>query len=96
VLAGVPIEVARLLRQPAESTIRPTRPRLRRFARVGILNYAGAQDTRVSELRDGIRELGYVEGQDLAITYRGADGRPDRLPDLAGSRAVLVRVAAFG
>ena len=55
----------------------------RRIARVGILNYAAAQDARVTEFRDGLRELGYVEGQNLAITYRWADGRLDRLPQLA-------------
>jgi hypothetical protein len=60
----------------------------RRIARVGILNYAAAQDARVSEFRDGLRELGYVEGQNLAITYRWADGRLDRLAELA---AELVR-----
>lgn len=56
----------------------------RRIARVGILNYAAAQDARVTEFRDGLRELGYVEGQNLATTYRWADGYLDRLPQLAG------------
>jgi len=54
-----------------------------RIARVGILNYAAAQDARVNDFREGLRELGYVEGQNLAITYRWADGRLDRLPGLA-------------
>src|SRR5207302_1459284 len=35
----------------------------------------------------GLRELGYVEGQNLVIAYRGAAGKDERLPDLA---AVLV------
>jgi putative tryptophan/tyrosine transport system substrate-binding protein len=54
-----------------------------RLARVGILNYAAAEDTVVNEFRDGLRDLGYVEGQNLTITYRWADGRSDRLPELA-------------
>jgi putative ABC transport system substrate-binding protein len=55
----------------------------RRIARVGILNYAAAQDARVNEFGDGLHELGYVEGQNLAITYCWADGHLDRLPELA-------------
>jgi putative tryptophan/tyrosine transport system substrate-binding protein len=33
--------------------------------------------------RQGLRELGYVEGQNFVIEYRSADGRPERFPDLA-------------
>jgi putative tryptophan/tyrosine transport system substrate-binding protein len=51
--------------------------------RVGILNSDTAQDARVDEFRDGLRKLGYVEGQNLLITYRWADGHLDRLPALA-------------
>jgi putative ABC transport system substrate-binding protein len=32
--------------------------------------------------RQGLRELGYVEGQNISIDYRWADGRPDRFPTL--------------
>jgi len=39
-------------------------------------------------LRQGLRELGYVEGQNLVIESRSAEGKLDRLPDLA---AELVR-----
>ena len=33
--------------------------------------------------RQGLRELGYVEGKDFVIQYRSADGRDERFPDLA-------------
>jgi putative tryptophan/tyrosine transport system substrate-binding protein len=39
--------------------------------------------------REGLRELGYVEGKTIAIEYRFAEGRPERLPALA---AELVRL----
>jgi len=39
--------------------------------------------------REGLRELGWVEGRNIVIDYRFADGRFDRLPDLA---AELVRL----
>ena len=42
----------------------------------------------VEALRDGLRELGYVEGRSIQIEYRWAEGRPERLADLA---ADLVR-----
>jgi ABC-type uncharacterized transport system substrate-binding protein len=40
-------------------------------------------------LLQGLRDLGYVVGQNIAIEYRSADGKRDRLPDLAGE---LVRL----
>ena len=39
--------------------------------------------------RQGLRELGYVEGQDIVIEFRSAEGRVERLPDLV---AELVRL----
>lgn len=54
-----------------------------RIPSVGILNYDAVQDIRVNQFRDALRELGYVEGRNLTVTYRWADGVLDRLPDLA-------------
>ncbi len=63
-----------------------------KVARIGYLGSAGP-GTPVSHLldafRQGLRELGYVEGRNIAIEYRGAEGRFGRLPDLA---AELVRL----
>jgi putative ABC transport system substrate-binding protein len=44
---------------------------------------------RCHELREGLRELGYVEGQNIAFEFRSAEGKLDRLPELA---AELVRL----
>jgi putative ABC transport system substrate-binding protein len=52
--------------------------------RVGYLTTVSrTDDWRLESLRQGLRELGYVEGQTIAIEYRFADGRPERLPALA-------------
>ena len=57
-----------------------------RKAHVGVLLLtprAGAGGTYIEALRGGLRELGYVEGQNLLLEIRSAEGRPDRLPGLA-------------
>jgi len=58
--------------------------------RVGIL-IAGSSpgQSYLSAFRQGLHELGYVEGQSIAIEYRWAEGKYERLPDLA---AELVRL----
>ena len=52
---------------------------------VGFLNAASADGyTRfVSEFRRGLNSMGFVEGQNVVVEYRWADGHYDRLPDLA-------------
>ena len=57
---------------------------------VGLLGAGGfeADAFRVAAFREGLKETGYVEGRNVAIEYRNADGHYDRLPALA---AELVR-----
>jgi putative ABC transport system substrate-binding protein len=61
-----------------------------KVARIGVL-YIGLADAESfkKELRDGLRELGYVEGQNIAFEFRSAEGKLDRLPELASE---LVRL----
>ena len=53
--------------------------------RVGVLDAVGESSNaaNLSAFRQGLRELGYVEGRNLVIEYRSADGRPERYVDLA-------------
>src|SRR5216110_2433320 len=59
--------------------------------RIGILEPipAARNAANLEALRKGLRELGYVEGRNLVIEYRSADGRAERFPDLASE---LVRL----
>ena len=55
-----------------------------RIARIGFLDqFSGPLPNLLSAFRESMSELGYVEGRNLAIVYRLADGRTDRLPELA-------------
>ena len=52
--------------------------------RLGVLLYSTPQaDPQMKSLSRGLRDLGYIDGQNLAIEYRYAEGKPERLPDLA-------------
>ena len=59
--------------------------------RIGFLTVssASALAARIDAFRHGVRELGYVEGKNIVIEWRSADGKPDRVPAVA---AELVRL----
>ena len=57
-----------------------------KMPRIGYLGFGMStpENAAVYEpFRQGLRDLGYVEGQNVAIEWRFAEGRPERLPDLA-------------
>jgi len=56
---------------------------------IGRLEQGPGSSATDSAFRQGLRELGYVEGQNILLEYRYAEGRAERLPDLA---AELVRL----
>jgi putative ABC transport system substrate-binding protein len=56
-----------------------------RIRRIGIIDYAPMW----KPLQDALRELGYVEGQNIAFDYRSAASKPERL---SAAAAELVRV----
>ncbi len=60
-----------------------------KISRIGVLRPGPAHDPLVDALRGGLRDLGYVEGQNLSLEIRFSDGKLDRLPGLA---AELVRL----
>src|SRR5262245_37800422 len=59
--------------------------------RIGFLGATGAavDSPQILALRHGLRDLGWVEGQTVAIDYRWADGHPERLPALARELVAL-------
>ena len=60
--------------------------------RIGFLGLSSASDyaPNLKAFLQGLRELGYEEGRNIVIEYRWADGREERLPELA---AQLVRLS---
>jgi len=62
-----------------------------KISRIGYLEAppASANLDRIEAFRQGLRELGYVEGKNIVIEWRSAEGKVDRLPALASE---LVRL----
>jgi putative ABC transport system substrate-binding protein len=69
-----------------------------------VVGYLGAQSpasfaSRIAAFRDGLAELGFVEGRNVLVEFRWAEGQHNRLPDLARdlvARQVAVIVAPGG
>src|SRR2546430_8544109 len=61
-----------------------------KIGRLGFLGVNAAPSKAFIEaFRRGLTELGYVEGQNIIIEYRWAEGKPDRLPKLAAELVAL-------
>src|SRR4030095_16597016 len=63
----------------------------KKVARIGYLSSLSpsSESTRAEAIRLALRELGYIEGQNIAIEYRYAEGKLNRYPEVA---ADLVRL----
>ena len=57
----------------------------KKIPHIGLLGAGSpsSYSTRIPALREGLRDLGYIEGKNIVIEYRYAEGKLDRLPDLA-------------
>jgi putative tryptophan/tyrosine transport system substrate-binding protein len=71
---------------PAAEAQQPSSvPRIGYLSSTSLANLAG----RIEAFRQGLRDLGYIEGKNIVIEWRDTKGNPDRLPDVA---AELVRL----
>src|SRR5436309_2167415 len=70
-----------------------------RLAQVGVLALTNADELTLSQqLREGLREVGFVDGQNFTLVIRSADGNANLLPELAAElvdRKVDVIAATF-
>ena len=78
------LHAERLLLLAPCSAVEAQQPK--KIPRIGYLSGGGA---RIEAFRHGLHEIGYVEGKNIIIEWRSADGKPDRVPALA---AELVRL----
>src|SRR5262249_12075268 len=69
---------------PVAAQVQQSSPRV-----VGVLSPEGPKTGNVDGLVQGLRELGYIDGRNIRFEYRWAEGKFDRLPELA---ADLVRL----
>ena len=73
-----------LLSVPLAADAQQPTPKVPRIGYLGATSAPAAGTTPVLDaFRQGLRELGYVEGRNIVIEYRWAEGKYERLPDLA-------------
>jgi len=80
-LAGVTAVLAAPLATVAQQTAK--------VARIGRLEQSSSGTD--AAFRQGLLELGYVEGQNIVIEYRYAEGKAERLPELAAELVGVLR-----
>ena len=70
---------------------------LPRSARIGFLGLTNptALRTRIDAFRAGLRDLGYVEGQNVVIEFRFVQGQYERLPDLSRLPPAIPQMVGF-
>ncbi len=77
---GVIITLSLVFLAPLAAEAQPSA----KVARIGYLSPGGGAGSPPAEaLRQGLRELGYVEGHNIALEFRAAGGKSDLLPTLA-------------
>src|ERR1700730_3503345 len=79
-----------LIRAVLTAPLAPEAQQGAKTARIGYLALNLAAAPRLTEaLRQGLRDLGYLEGRNLVIEYRSAEGKPERFPALAAELVAL-------
>ncbi|MGZ8451014.1 MAG: ABC transporter substrate-binding protein [Candidatus Binatia bacterium] len=53
---------------------------LGKVSKVGYVSTVGSPDANFDELRQGLRDLGYIEGKNITFEYRGAEGKAELIP----------------
>ena len=64
----------------------------KRMPRIGYVSGTGslsAPGPYIEALRQGLRDLGYIDGKSIAIEFRGAEGKPTRIPSLVAELVQL-------
>ena len=63
-------------------------PKVSRIGYLG-LSFPSANVARIKALQQGLRDLGYVEGKNIVFEWRWAEGKADRIPELAAELVKL-------
>src|SRR5262245_61764711 len=64
----------------------------KKVPRIGWVSGSGDPNTpgsQVEAFRQGLRDLGYIEGKNMVVEYRSAEGEVDRVPSLVGELVQL-------